>query len=192
MSDDDNLDPNALGDDGQPNWRRKLEADAKAGREASKALAEEQAKSLVMQQEVAMRRAGIDYDSPLAQMFAKANPGLVAVDELAAEWGKIAPGAQQQGVNAGDMAALQQIGNAVSGGQSSGAPNLDFEAQLDAIPMLIDGKLNPNYTQEILAKTAEQAAREGRQFSSDGRGVSSWSSGKGTNQNTPATAPLRG
>lgn len=183
---DDYSDPNGYGDDGQPNWRRKLESDAKAGRDAVKALQEEQEKSLGIQQELAMRRAGINVDSPLGQMFAKANPGLVDVDALTAEWGKVATGAP--GVQPGDMAALQQIGGAANGGNSSGAAAPNFEAELDAIPMLVNDKLNPNYVNEVLAKTAEQAAREGRQFSANGSGTAKWMQG---NANTPATTPLR-
>lgn len=189
MSDDDNenLDPNALGDDGQPNWRRKLEADAKAGRDAQKALAEEMAKSKGIQQELAMRRAGIDVDSPLAKMFAKANPELLDVDTITQQWGEIS-GTAKPGVDPADLSALQQIGGAASGGASSGGQAPDFEAELDAIPMLINDKLNPNYVNEVLQKTAEQASREGRQFSANGSGTAKWMQG---NASTPATTPLK-
>lgn len=188
MADENEYDETETGNT-VPNWRRKLEEDAKAGREASKALADVQTENQRLQQETAMRRAGIDYESPLAQMFVTANPELTDFDSIQTSWAQVQPGYTAPGqANQADMAALQQIGNAAGGGQASGAANPNFEAELDAIPMLINDKLNPNYVNEVLQKTAEQAAREGRTFSSNGSGTSKWLQG---NASTPAATPLR-
>jgi len=174
-------------DQDQRNWRRKLEDDAKAGREAQAKLAEQEAASRAMQQELAMRRAGIDPDHPVAVLLAKANPTLVDVDSIKAEWDKVQPAAPAVPVE--QQQAMQRIQDAQAGGDPSGGASPDFEAELDSIPLLgPDGQYNPNYVQQVLSATQIQAAREGREFTTSG--------GKITSQQGyslgPATVPIRG
>lgn len=174
------------GTEREPNFRRKLEAEAKAGREASAKLAEQEAATRVIQQELALRRAGIDPEHPRAKLLALAYPELVDVDQLKSEWDKTGT---DSGVPAADQAALSRIAQAASGGAPSGGANVNFEAELDSIPILVDGQYNPNYVGEVLAKTAEQAIREGAEFNVVGS-APKFARGAGTN--IPATAPLRG
>lgn len=176
-------------DESQPNWRRKLEADAKAGREAQEALAKQMAETKAMQQELAMRRAGINPDTPQAQLFAKANAELVDVDAIQAEWAKVFPTEQQQRYPQADQAAMQRIAEAQTGGYSGGADPMDFEAKLDEIPIMIDGKWNPNYQQQVLQATSEQAVREGREFNVDHSPAKFEGGGS---QHVPRTTPAQG
>lgn len=172
--------------EGQPNWRRKLEADAKAGREASAKLAEAEAASKAERQELAMRRAGIDPETPQAQMFAKANSEVLDVDTLKSEWDRVFPTGGQRPTP--DAAAMQRISNA--SGQdaaASGGYVPDFESSLDEIPIIVDGNYNPNYVNEVLGKVQAQAVNEGREFVVD-RSAAKFSSG---NANTPAAKPIR-
>lgn len=170
--------------DSQPNWRRKLEADAKAGKDALARAEAAEAETRTMQQELAMRRAGIDVDSPQAQMFAKANAGLNDVDTIKAEWDKVFPTGSAR--PATDQAAMQRISEAAGGAIPGGAPQMEFEADLDAIPLVVDGGWNPNYVSQVLNKTHEQATREGREFGVD-RSTAKFPRGT---QNTPNTTPL--
>lgn len=170
--------------DSQPNWRRKLEADAKAGKEATARAEAAETETKALQQELAMRRAGLDPESPQAQMFSKANPGLADVDTIKSEWEKVFPAGSQR--PPADMAALQRISEASNGGIPVGGAPVDFGDELDAIPIVVDGGWNPNYVSQVLSKTQEQAAREGREFGVD---RSSARFERGTQQ-TPNTAPL--
>jgi hypothetical protein len=156
----------------QPNWRRKLEADAKAGREALARAEAAETAAKAAQRELAMRRVGIDPDTPMGAMFAKAHPDLVDVDTIKSEWEKVAPPAAPSA----DQAAMQRIAAAQSGGTSSGAYVPDFKAELNSIPLIVDGNYNPDYVNQVLAKTQEQAAREGRNFEVSGGHVT-WQEG---------------
>lgn len=170
-------------DDNTPNWRRKLEQDAEEGRKASALMAEQNAATRAMQQELAMRRAGIDPENPIAALLAKANPELVDVDTIKAEWQKLQPAGPQ--VPADQQAAMQRISEAQAGGAASGGAAHDFEAELDAIPVVVDGQYNPDYVSQVLAATQVQAAREGREFSTSGGQMKLATPG-------PATTPIRG
>ena len=170
----------------EPGFVKRLRNDAKQGKEAQKRLAAleaEMAKAKRDQQELAMRRAGIDLESPLAQMFARANADLVDVDTIKSEWEKVAtlgqPSPEQQ-----DAQALGRINAAQTGAAPSGAAVPDFEAELDAIPELVDGEYNPNYVQEVLKAAQVQASREGREFVTSDPGRIRFQT------NGPATTPL--
>lgn len=184
--DDDERDDDTGQDDGQqqPSWRRKLEQDARAGREAAAELEKVKAEAAAATRELALRRAGVDLDSPIGQLFSRGYTGSVDHDTLQAEWAKVSPQANAQA--SADAAAMQRISAAQAGGMPSGASVPDFESELDAIPLLVDGNWNPDYQRQVLAATAAQAAREGREFVVSGGTVKAqqgYSLG-------PATTPL--
>lgn len=174
-------------DENKPNWRRQLEADAKAGREAQAQIDAANAETRKAQRELAMARAGIDINAPLGALFAKAYDGEVDVDLIKSEFAKIQPGAPGlPQVSGAEQEALQRISQAQAGGTPGGAAVPDFAAELDGIPMIVDGHYNPDYKKMVLTATAAQAAREGRQFSTDNVGdLKGWQNGSG-----PATTPL--
>jgi hypothetical protein len=176
-----------LTDPNEPTWRQQLRAEAKAGREAVARAEAAEAAAKAATRELAMRRAGVDMDSPLGSMFAKAYDGTDDVDTIKNSWGEVAGIAPPQQQSA-DAAALARISQAAGGGTPSGGAPVDFEAELDSIPYLVDGAPNPNYVQQVLSKTAEQAAREGRTFTAQGAGIAKWNNSGGPS--TPATNPL--
>lgn len=180
---------------GGPDFMRKLRSEAKTGRDAQKAIDEANAATRSAQRELAMARAGIDVASPLGTMFARAYDGEVDVDLIKSEWDKVQPGSggqPQVGVSPADQAAMERISQAQAGGVPAGGAPHDFESELDSIPMYVDtpqGKQqNPDYVNQVLAKTAEQAAREGRQFSAVGAGARKWSNS--ASGSAPAVNPL--
>lgn len=168
----------------QPNWRRDLEARAKKGDEATAKLAEQDAANRAMQQELAMRRAGIDPTHPVAALLAKANPDLVDVDSIKTEWEKLQPPGPQVPVE--EQAAMARISAAQAGGASGGGAVPDFEAELDAIPLVKDGQYNPDYASEVLRLTQVQAAREGRHYVVSAGAVKA----QAGHRLAPATTPL--
>lgn len=99
----------------------------------------------------------------------KGYDGALDHDTLAQQWAEVSPAANARA--AADAAAMQRIANAGTGGTSSGAAVPDFEAELDAIPTVVDGQWNPDYQAQVLAATAAQAAREGRDFAVSGGSV---------------------
>lgn len=183
--DDDTLDQG----DQEPNWRRKLEADAKAGREAAAAAAATATQNLQLQRELAMVRAGVDLDSPMGQMFSKGYEGEFNAEAVREEYARIT-GNVGSGQPQVDQQAMARIGQALQGGTPSGGTAPNFEAELDSIPLLSpDGNYNPDYVNQVLAKTAEQAAREGRQFNVLGNKASKWTKGSGS-ATSPSVNPL--
>lgn len=162
MPDYDDNDDDRQDEDRQPNWRRKLEADAKTGREAAAELAAARDEAAKATRELAMRRAGVDPESPMGALFMKGYDGATDHDTLKAEWSKVSPAANAQA--AADAAAMERISAAQTGGTPSGANVVDFEAELDAIPEIVNGAWNPDYQRQVLQATAAQAAREGREF----------------------------
>lgn len=176
----------------EPNFRRKLEADAKAGREASAALEAAQSDARAAQRELAMRRVGVDLDHPVGALFAKAYDGEIDVDMIRDQWEKLRAGTSGTGseVPPADQAAMARIAAAASGGTPSAGGGQDFEAALDTIPIIVDGQYNPNYVGQVLAKTQEQAIREGVSFNVIGSSPTKYAQGGGAS--TPATTPLRG
>lgn len=163
---------------------KKLRAEAKAGREASTRADAAEKASREAQRELAMRRAGVDVESPLGAMFNKAWDGEIDVDQMKAGWEAVAGNAPQQQQSDPRREALERISGAASGGQASGGAPIDFESELDSIPLLSpDGNYNPDYVNQVLAKTREQAAREGRQFNVLGNRASHWHKGSGTGPN---------
>lgn len=159
----------------EPTFVKRLRNDAKAGKAAAarvKELEAEMVNTRALQQELAMRRAQIDPDSALAKMFVKANPDLVDVDAIKSEWEKVATAYQPPADE--DAAALARINAAQSGGTPSGGAAPDFDAELDAIPEIVNGEWNPGYVQQVLSATQVQAAREGREFVTSQSGKQSW------------------
>lgn len=183
---DDEDDQDQDGQQGQ-NWRRKLEADAKAGREAKAEADTAKADAAAARRELAMAKLGIDPSSGPGKLFAKAYDGENTVEAMriaAEEYGVLTP--PQQQVSADEQQAMQRIQNASAGGAPSGGAAHDFEAELDAIPYLTkDGQWNPEYATQVLAATRVQAAREGRTFATSG-GQMKFTSGHGG----PVTTPL--
>jgi hypothetical protein len=154
---------------------RNLRAEAKRAKQLEAELAkarEQEQETRAMQQELAMRRAGIDPATPMAQMFAKAYPDLRDVDSLQSEWQKIAGSTGPQT----DPGALQRIASASAGGESTGGAGFDITAALDSIPLVVDGQYNPDYQNQVLRITQEAAAREGREFGVSG-GQVTWQPG---------------
>lgn len=172
----------------KPNWRRELEADAKAGREAAAQLEAAQADARSAQRELAMRRAGVDLDSPIGALFAKAYDGEIDGDQILTDWNALS-GSAGGGVSAQDQAAMTRISQAAGGATPTAGGGMDFEAQLDTIPILVDGQYNPNYVGEVLAKTQEQAIREGSTFTVVGNAPKF---APGSGPAIPAATPLRG
>lgn len=181
INDDEQDDPN------ESSVIRKLRAEAKAGREAQTRATAAEAETRAAQRELAMRRAGVDVESPLGAMFNKAWDGEIDVDMMKNSWAEVSGNAP--GKSPAEQAALERISAASGGAPPGGGAPVDFEAELDAIPLLSgDGNYNPDYVSQVLAKTAEQAAREGRQFNVLGNKASQWSRGGGPS--TPNVKPL--
>lgn len=174
--DDDSTDSSVI-----RNLRREAE-EAKKARAENEALRKQVEQIRADQQELAMRRAGIDPSTPLAQMFAKANPDLIDVDTLQSEWGKIATSTAPQP----DQGAIQRISAASAGGESAGGAAFDANAAFDSIPIVVDGQYNPDYQNQVLRVAQEAAAREGRQFEVSG-GQVTWQ--QGAPGPGPVTAP---
>lgn len=174
------------GNENESSVMRKLRADADAGRKASAELEElrkQNQQIIADQQELAMRRAQIDPESPLAQMFRKANPDLVDVDTLKSEWQKIAGATAPRP----DQGAMQRIAGASAGGESAGGAGFDPHAAFDSIPLITDGQYNPNYQNEVLRVAQQAAAAEGRPFEVSG-GQIGWQ--EGAHGPGPATSPI--
>jgi hypothetical protein len=188
MPEYDEDDDDQIQDDQQtPNWRRRLEADAKAGREAVAKAAEAEARAVAAERKAALAQLGIDESSGPGKLFAKAYDGENTVEAMrtaAEEYGVLTP-AQQQ-VSAEEQQAMQRIQNASAGGQPGGGAAHDFQAELDAIPEIVNGQYNPDYVNAVMAATQVQAAREGRNFATSG-GAMKFAHGAG-----PVTTPLNG
>lgn len=165
---------------------KKLRAEAKQGREATARADSAVAEARAAQRELAMRRAGVDVESPLGALFNKGWDGEVDVDAMREGWAAVS-GSAPQGPDP-RQAALERISGASGGSAAVGGAPVDFENELDQIPLVVDGQYNPEYVNQVLSKTAEQAAREGRQFGTSGAGARKWSSGGAS---VPATTPLR-
>ena len=174
----------------RPNWRRELEAEARAGREARAELARIREQQDETQRELALRRAGVDVDSKLGRMFAATYDGPLDQQAIKAEAYDV-PGLMGGGVPQHQQAAMQRIQSAQAGGYAAGGYSPDFAAELDAIPLVVAGEkpgeqqMNPNYVAQVLAKTAEQAAREGREMNVVSSNITGWANGSG-----PVTTPL--
>lgn len=168
-------DENDFDTEQEPGFVKKLRHEAKEAKQAKARLSElegQMASARKDQQELAMRRAGIDPESPLAAMFAKANPTLVDVDTLKSEWDKLTD--QVNPPVAEDVQALQRINQAQAGSSPSGGAAPVFEDELDAIPMLIDNEWNPEYVSQVLNATQVQSARENKEFVVDRPGTMKW------------------
>lgn len=170
----------------EPNWRRKLEADAQAGREAAAELERLRGENAAASREAALLRAGIDPDDPRSRYFCEGYRGPLDQESLQAaarEAGAL------DGVQFSDQAAMQRIAVAHSGGRPSGGYVPDFEAELDAIPLVVNGEYNPQYPAAVLEATAKQAAREGRVFNVADAGHLRFTGGGGAND--AATTPMQ-
>jgi hypothetical protein len=168
----------------EPNWRRKLETDAAEGRRAQAELQALRDREASLSRELLFRRAGVDPDTAGGRLLWRAYDGPLETEAIRAE--AAAVGALSDPY-AGDRAAMQRMAAAQAGGAPSGGYVPDFQAQLDAIPMVVNGQYNPNYISDVMAKTAEQAAREGREFEISGGQITFQPGSAGPN---PATNPL--
>jgi len=124
----------------KPNWRRQLEARARAADQA-------RAEADAAKRELALIRAGIDLDSPQGKLFAKAYDGEPAVDAIrkaAEEYGVLAPPTPP--VDPAELSAHTRVAQASAG--SPAAPPADPIAELDAIPLMKGGTWNPDFMAE--------------------------------------------
>lgn len=95
------------------NWRRKLEADAEAGKAAV-------AEAAQARRELAFLKAGVDLDTPQGKLLAKAydgEPTVEAVKAAAVEFGVLT--ADTPAVPAAELAAHDRIAAAASGGTTA-------------------------------------------------------------------------
>ena len=139
---DDDLEPAAKSTE-KANWRRKLEADAEAGRQA-------QAEAAAAKKELAFIRAGVDLDSPQGKLLAKAYDGDLtpdAVKAAAVEFGILAAEAPQ--VSQAELAAHDRIA-AASGGGAQASDDATAEAEMAAAQ-------TPEEVMAVLAKWGQPA-----------------------------------
>lgn len=109
-------------DSQQPGWRRKLEKDAKAGREA-------QEKAAGLERRLAFAEAGIKADDPKMSYFVKGYDGEInaeAIIKAATDAGFL--GAAAEADNSADLAALDKVSQASAG--TASAPGDDKVAGL--------------------------------------------------------------
>lgn len=131
----------------KPNWRRQLEADAKAGREAVAARETAEREAAAAKRDLALMQAGVDVTSGPGKLFAKAYDGdatVEAVKAAALEYGVIKPEVTPE-----ERAAEQRIAAASSGGAPVGE-GTDVKAQMAAVPMLTRDGWNPDGPEQIL------------------------------------------
>lgn len=123
MSDFDNdLDNEELNNDEQSSntndraWVRKLEKDAKDGKDARREAEQLRLEAETAKKENAFLKAGIDLDSPLGKMFAKGYDGELTVDALksAASAVGLLPTSADPEVTQ-EIAGLERIANASAG-----------------------------------------------------------------------------
>lgn len=156
--------------DRKPNWRRRLEQEAREGREAS-----ERAKAAEARAEAAERKAlfaelGIKTDSGPGKLFAKAYDGDLDVEKMRAaaqEYGVLAP----TDVPDAEQQSHQRVSEAAAGGQSSGAGG-DPKVDLDAIPELSSGPGGLDWNPDGPRQVMEWATRNG--FTISNEQVAGW------------------
>lgn len=127
----------------KPNWRRELEARARAADEARR-------EADAAKRELALIRAGVDLDSPQGKLFAKAydgDPTVEAIRKSAEEYGMLQPPAPA--VDPAELAAHNRVSQASAG--SPAAPPADPLADLNAIPLMKNGDYNPDALTELNA-----------------------------------------
>jgi len=158
----------------QPGWRKKLERDAKVGREAVAAAEQAKAEAAAARKELLLAKAGIDSDKGPGKLFARAYDGELTLDAIKAaaqEYGVLTPAAPA--VPPAEAAAVQRVQEAQAGGvPTDGA--VDFAAEIDGIPMVVNGQYNPDYQAAVFAAASKQAAREGRELRLNQSPVTGW------------------
>lgn len=153
-------DPEPARPDGEPNWRRKLEADAKAGREATAAAAKAEAEAQAAKRELLMLRAGIDVENGPGKLFAKAYDGDLthdAVKAAAAEYGVLAP--PEPSVPPAELAAHTAASTAAAGALP--VQDAGWHSDLEAIPPIKDGTWNPDFERQVMATVAKHGGQAG-------------------------------
>jgi len=158
----------------QPGWRKKLERDAKAGREAVAAAEQAKAEAAAAKRDLLIAKAGIDSDKGPGKLFARAYDGELTLDAIKAaaqEYGVLAPAAPA--VPPAEAAAVQRVQEAQAGGvPTDGA--VDFTAEIDGIPMIVNGQYNPDYQAQVFEAARKQAAREGRELRMSNNPITGW------------------
>ena len=150
MSDynDDDLDTQDETTEPKRNWRRDLEEQARAAKQAS-------AEAETAKRELAFYKAGIDLDSPQGKLFAKAYDGAndaASVKAAALEYGIVQPDAPV--VDAAELAAHDRIADASAGASQvseTDAAMAELNAAGDWRPWDPNGG-NPQKVLEVLAK----------------------------------------
>lgn len=178
--------------DDQPSWRRKLEADAKAGRAASAEAQQWREERELVTRELVFRRAGVDPDTRAGQLLFKGYDGALDLGEIRSQAAEI--GALANAAPSYDAGAMSRISQAQSGGFPSGGYAPAFGSELDSIPEYVRGpeghmQQNPDYINQVLAATRVQAQREGKQFEVSSGSITYQKGGAGP---APAINPLSG
>jgi hypothetical protein len=117
------------------NWRRKLEADAKEGKRASREAEIAKQEAAQAKRELALIKAGIDLESGTGKLFAKAYDGEAtpeAIKAAAQEFGLV-PTSQTQEVQ-DDLSAIDRISQASAGATGTIAPSALDEIRNAANP----------------------------------------------------------
>lgn len=112
----DNINSNDESENDSKNWRRKLEADAKEGKKATREAEEAKREAANAKRELALMKAGIDLESGTGKLFAKAYDGEAtpeAIKAAAAEYGLV-PTSQTNEVQ-NDLQAIDRISQASAG-----------------------------------------------------------------------------
>lgn len=119
----DNISTDNDSENDSKNWRRKLEADAKEGKRASREAEIAKQEAAQAKRELALMKAGIDLESGTGKLFAKAYDGEAtpeAIKAAAQEFGLV-PTSQTTEVQ-NDLSAIDRISQASAGATGSVAP----------------------------------------------------------------------
>lgn len=120
----DNINPDNESENDSKNWRRKLEADAKEGKRASREAEIAKQEAAQAKRELALIKAGIDLESGTGKLFAKAYDGEAtpeAIKAAAQEFGLV-PTSQTTEVQ-NDLSAIDRISQASAGATGTVAPS---------------------------------------------------------------------
>lgn len=120
----DNISTDNESENDSKNWRRKLEADAKEGKRASREAEIAKQEATQAKRELALMKAGIDLESGTGKLFAKAYDGEAtpeAIKAAAQEFGLV-PTSQTTEVQ-NDLSAIDRISQASAGATGTVAPN---------------------------------------------------------------------
>lgn len=130
---------------------RKLEEEAKAGKQAAKERDAVKAEAEAARRELAFLKAGIDVDSPTGKLFAKAYDGSADLDSVkaaASEYGLI-PTSQEPAIK-DDLAALDRVSKASTGASAPIEPSVFDRIKEAGSKVDANGNLDPRGKDEIL------------------------------------------